>query len=521
MNRIFLFYILLSFAVKLQGQGFSKIIDYDPTGQCKHYLVCPKQDYIYVFGDYIDSARTIIRPFWAKYDYNGQRIKFDTLWDDKYKDPIIFDQSMPYVFQSDSVIIFKAQRKNNDKSSSYNLNNILKINMNNGHLIASTMINVDTLGIVNAMSFDSLTNSLIISTFSYENRNMINLLEYDSSLNITYHSKLILDSNYSFIPTYIRKKQDNYLLIGTSYVYNKSLSTIAYFCVNVDFNGNIQYFKELESSVPLGEWLLNNYRNVERKDGDFILGGNYLVNYLPTERDANLFAHPVRTNANFDTIRWELKMYDKPNYLYPYQFYNGLISINNEKEYIGYGDDLDTLSGSCVLYKFNEAGDSLWYKRIIPGDAKRDSLGWVPTYMAAESPRGGIVVVGCVYDNRKANYKSIRSYIMYLDDDGCLVPDCNKPVTVNDIENGRAKYFKVWPNPINEQLHVLCNYERDQKYIFTLINFEGSVVWNRIISCHKSDQIFWSIEDIPTGNYYLQIQDGYNKIVQVEKLIKL
>lgn len=303
MNRIFLFYILLSFAVKLQGQGFSKIIDYDPTGQCKHYLVCPKQDYIYVFGDYIDSARTIIRPFWAKYDYNGQRIKFDTLWDDKYKDPIIFDQSMPYVFQSDSVIIFKAQRKNNDKSSSYNLNNILKINMNNGHLIASTMINVDTLGIVNAMSFDSLTNSLIISTFSYENRNMINLLEYDSSLNITYHSKLILDSNYSFIPTYIRKKQDNYLLIGTSYVYNKSLSTIAYFCVNVDFNGNIQYFKELESSVPLGEWLLNNYRNVERKDGDFILGGNYLVNYLPTERDANLFAHPVRTNANFDTIR--------------------------------------------------------------------------------------------------------------------------------------------------------------------------------------------------------------------------
>ncbi len=299
------------------------------------------------------------------------------------------------------------------------------------------------------------------------------------------------------------------------------IKTIGYFLSRIDFNGNIQYFKELESSVPLGEWLINNYRIIEMKDGDFIIGGNYLVNYIPTERDANLFAHPVRVNPNFDSIRWELKMYDKPNYVYPYQFYNGLISINNEKEYIGYGDDLDTVSGGCILYKFNEDGDSLWYKRIIPGDAKRDSLGWVPTYMAAESPRGGIIVVGCVHDQRQPNYKAIRSYILYLDDDGCLIPDCNKTVAAKDIENGKAKYFKVWPNPIKDHLQVLCNYDYKQRYSFTLINIQGSVIWSRIISCQKSDQIFWSIEDIPSGNYYLQIQDGYNKIVQVEMLIKL
>ncbi|MDQ3143100.1 MAG: T9SS type A sorting domain-containing protein [Bacteroidota bacterium] len=520
MKLIFVFYFVLLISTSLVGQGFSKIIDYDPTGQCRNLYVFPGHDYIFTIGDYIDSARVAIRPFWAKYDYNGKLLKFDTLND--YRDLGIFqfgNGENQYTEVNDSTIILSAGKYN--PNASYLDNYILKINLNNGHIIESTYINTDTFGFVSCLSYDNLRNTIIAGTGSYEIKNKIEILEFNDKLNLIHRVIARIDSTQAFAPYYIRKVNGLYKVVGETSTRSKAISTIGYFTSEIDSIGNIQYFKKLKSSVPLSGWTLGNKRIYERQDGDFILGGSYLVNYLPTQRDENVFAHPVRVNSNFDSIRWELKMYYKPNYLYPYQFYNGLISINNEKEYIGYGDDLDTLSGSCVLYKFNEDGDSLWYKRIIPGDAKRDSLGWVPTYMAAESPGGGIVVVGCVYDQRRPDYMVIRSYIMYLDYDGCLIPDCNNIVSAKDIEEGNKKYFNVYPNPMSGQIQVLCNYEHEQKYNFTLLNIQSIKVWERIISCHQSDQIFWSIEDIPSGNYFLQIKDEHGKILQLEKLIKL
>lgn len=95
----------------IHAQYFSKIIDHDTTGQCKHYMVFPKQDYIYVLGDYIDSARIAIRPFWAKFDYQGNRIAFDTLWDFKYNNFFEISYSDAFTTTSDSIIYFCGARK--------------------------------------------------------------------------------------------------------------------------------------------------------------------------------------------------------------------------------------------------------------------------------------------------------------------------------------------------------------------------------------------------------------------------
>ena len=64
----------------INAQYFSN----DTFGQSQHYSVFPRQDYIYVIGDYQDSSRSNLIPFWTKFDYNGNRIGFDTLWDPLY-----------------------------------------------------------------------------------------------------------------------------------------------------------------------------------------------------------------------------------------------------------------------------------------------------------------------------------------------------------------------------------------------------------------------------------------------------
>ena len=95
--------LLVFLEMNLSAQYFSKIYDHEPKGQCQHYFVIPQGDSIYVLGDYIDSARTAIRPFRAIFDYEGYRIAFDTLWDQKYKkhfnvESVTYDRSHETTF---------------------------------------------------------------------------------------------------------------------------------------------------------------------------------------------------------------------------------------------------------------------------------------------------------------------------------------------------------------------------------------------------------------------------------------
>ncbi|MBK8152394.1 MAG: hypothetical protein IPK61_04565 [Saprospiraceae bacterium] len=100
--------LLVFLEMNLSAQYFSKIYDHEPKGQCQHYFVIPQGDSIYVLGDYIDSARAAIRPFRAIFDYEGYRIAFDTLWDEKYKKHFNMSKAI-FCHQNDSVIYFMTQ----------------------------------------------------------------------------------------------------------------------------------------------------------------------------------------------------------------------------------------------------------------------------------------------------------------------------------------------------------------------------------------------------------------------------
>lgn len=501
----------------IHAQYFSKIIDHDTFGQCQHYSVFPRQDYIYVIGDYQDSSRSNLIPFWTKFDYNGNRIGFDTLWDPLYDYRFIANSVFHFYNDSDSISYLLQHRFVND-TGAY-LSYILKMNIQTGKILKTNTFIDDTFGIAISLNYDSTKNSLLLGTFSYDDPNKIEILELNKELKLFNRIIIKENENKRIVPLWIKRLSDSlYQIVGISHdrqnIYTSRMTQWI-----IDINGDIITTKLLNSSVPVSRYLLPDRTIHQRKDGDFVMAPDFYVGYYNNIKIDNFFSHPIRVSSNFDTIRWEIMMYNKAEteIQSPYHFYWELISTKHDSEYIVLGQGSSTY-GTMILYKFSYNGDSLWYKRYIPGDAVKDSLGWVSGSQIAVSPRGGLVVVGALYDDR---YKRIRSYIMHLDDDGCLIPGCNEVVTTQDLKLGKTKPFKIFPNPFTEQLQILSRWHEAGPLHFQLIDLNGKIVWSSTHYCQSGDQLFWSLESVPAGNYILQITDGNKKILQAEKLIRI
>lgn len=501
----------------IHAQYFSKIIDHDTFGQCQHYSVFPRQDYIYVIGDYQDSSRSNLIPFWTKFDYNGNRIGFDTLWDPLYDYRFIANSVFHFYNDSDSISYLLQHRFVND-TGAY-LSYILKMNIQTGKILKTNTFIDDTFGIAISLNYDSTKNSLLLGTFSYDDPNKIEILELNKELKLFNRIIIKENENKRIVPLWIKRLSDSlYQIVGISHdrqnIYTSRMTQWI-----IDINGDIITTKLLNSSVPVSRYLLPDRTIHQRKDGDFVMAPDFYVGYYNNIKIDNFFSHPIRVSSNFDTIRWEIMMYNKAEteIQSPYHFYWELISTKHDSEYIVLGQGSSTY-GTMILYKFSYNGDSLWYKRYIPGDAVKDSLGWVSGSQIAVSPRGGLVVVGALYDDR---YKRIRSYIIHLDDDGCLIPGCNEVVTTQDLKLGKTKPFKIFPNPFTEQLQILSRWHEAGPLHFQLIDLNGKIVWSSTHYCQSGDQLFWSLESVPAGNYILQITDGNKKILQAEKLIRI
>ncbi|MBK7340485.1 MAG: T9SS type A sorting domain-containing protein [Saprospiraceae bacterium] len=517
MKQFFTFIlILISFHSYLNAQYFSKIYDHEPKGQCQHYFVIPQGDSIYVLGDYIDSARAAIRPFRAIFDYEGYRIAFDTLWDEKYKKHFNMSKGDFFAIKNDSVIYFMTRRVIDDQSELENY--IIELNLRSAEIVNSCYFKNDDIGLLSDLRYDMRNERLIAASFSFDQTNKIEILELNSNLELIKRIKVI-DSNYTHIwPDFVQKKAEDYIIVGSSGKAPDLVGTRRLMRLECDSVGKILRYKRLASSVPVSTWIYTNKYIHQRSDGDFVMTPTLLVKNIDTNilNSNNAFPHPVRASPDFDTVRWELKMYSEPYLRLPRNYFQAMIPVNHDSAYIALGHDIDTLSGNCVLYKFSAVGDSLWYKRIIPGDARRDSLSFVPSYHIAQSPGGGILVVGSIHDERIGK---IRAYMMYLDEEGCLVPGCNETTSSEQVEKNRERFFRIHPNPVSDQLYLLSHYEGEEVIHLNFYTIDGVLVCSRSYHNRKYDQVFWSLDDLNTGSYVIQITDHKGRVLQTEKLI--
>ena len=261
----------------IHAQYFSKIIDHDTFGQSQHYSVFPRQDYIYVIGDYQDSSRSNLIPFWTKFDYNGNRIGFDTLWDPLYDYRFIASPVLDFYNESDSIIYLLQHRFVKD-TGAY-LSYILKMNIQTGKILKTNSFIDDTFGIAISLNYDSTKNSLLLGTFSYDDPKKIEILELNKELKLFNRIIIKEKENKRIVPLWIKRLSDSlYQIVGISHdrqnIYTSRMTQWI-----IDINGDIITTKLLNSSVPVSRYLLPDRIIHQRKDGDFVMAPDFYVGY--------------------------------------------------------------------------------------------------------------------------------------------------------------------------------------------------------------------------------------------------
>lgn len=122
-----------------------------------------------------------------------------------------------------------------------------------------------------------------------------------------------------------------------------------------------------------------------------------------------------------------------------------------------------------VLFKASDNGDSLWMKHYIPLNWNEDRVGSVRFTDIQTSPYGTIIVTGAVGDFQE---NIIRPWILQLDKDGCLVPDCNAVGTHHEDVESSQENFTIFPNPASTEIYVLSHISSAASLTISIFQFK-------------------------------------------------
>ena len=129
-----------------------------------------------------------------------------------------------------------------------------------------------------------------------------------------------------------------------------------------------------------------------------------------------------------------------------------------------------------VLGKMNEDGDTMWWSTYDIND--RESL-WDKVIVTGMDimPSGSILICGNMTEFENEFASTIRPFIMKLDKNGCLEPDC-RPI-VNTVENKLDQIdISVTPNPGTDQVTISTSLHGDVH----ITDITGRTIWKQNIN---------------------------------------
>jgi len=164
------------------------------------------------------------------------------------------------------------------------------------------------------------------------------------------------------------------------------------------------------------------------------------------------------------------------------------------------------------IVKFTSSGDSLW-SRVINHD---DSISEGFTYISQASD-GGYYLTGYSWvpgDN------SSKAWIVKTDSFGCVVPGCEKVVSVEDIISGKEKAFLFYPNPVvSKKFFFLSRIGNGESYQLQIHNLQGELVQTYPFRAHLGTQYEVDINSsVSSGLYVVNVINDLGKEVASEKM---
>ena len=171
---------------------------------------------------------------------------------------------------------------------------------------------------------------------------------------------------------------------------------------------------------------------------------------------------------------------------------------------------------SGVLFKASLQGDSLWMKHYIPLNWEGDRIAWVNFNDVKTTPEGNLVVAGSIADRE---VQIVRPWILHLDSDGCLVPNCNTVGTKNDEEKAN-KQFILYPNPVNHELYLLSSISLNEVIEINIINNNGTILKSTTILPQLGYQYILPLSELSPGTYHLIFCRDNKGILESHSFVK-
>ncbi len=170
------------------------------------------------------------------------------------------------------------------------------------------------------------------------------------------------------------------------------------------------------------------------------------------------------------------------------------------------------------LVKVNTHGDTLWnrmYQHLYFTETGHHIMDF------EQAADNGFIAVGNANgdDPEDPIDPPIQSWILKVDEYGCLIPNCHITSTQEEPEKGEIPIM-VYPNPVQDELYFLIPKEAEgSRYQLNLIDMSG-----RVLESHerieKGVNYIMDMSKYPTGEYFLHIRNtegiGFSK-----KIIKI
>ncbi len=283
-----------------------------------------------------------------------------------------------------------------------------------------------------------------------------------------------------------------------------------------DNNGNSQWFTQIQvppAGAETGVYSLHPYTN-----GNYLYTGGRSGGVLPgdgsTSNVKTRGVAGVLNSLNGDTL-FEVHCQEVPG---SYQTFFKLIQTD-AGGYVGVGTHIDYFDGPSqgwpigYMVKLDGNLNVEWYRYYVP--SIWEGMGrWNNLTDVVENDNGTFTALGMIYTftgSGPQNGFIQDSYLITVDQLGCLVPGCEVAVQELDAEFG----LTIYPNPASDYLTV--QFITPGKWSIDLYNMQGKLVNSE--SVYKKHQHTLSIEALPSGIYLVNCTSAQGRTYS-QRIIK-
>jgi len=251
------------------------------------------------------------------------------------------------------------------------------------------------------------------------------------------------------------------------------------------------------SGIPLGEngYILTCHKIFEWSQLNFLTDPivlrldseyNELWKHALFNRTDTLFSSSLR---NYDVIQ----TIDKENYVVIGNFHKG--DLNNPNG--DYSDNFGRIE--C----FDDQGNLIWSRlyQYFLDEAYSEEHRFRDIIQTQD---GGFLVCGLAHDRTNLEQDSQRSWLLKLDEHGCLIPGCHLPVSSEEAA-GVGFTLKTFPNPTSDFINVYISLPDRSTTKLILSDLSGKIM--KEISVKQNElTLIIDVHDLAAGMYVLRLE---------------